>query len=373
MENEQLKVTNFNFKNNGKLSLSLNNILLKVNELDLWKYYTNKSDITIEKSFKVPYRKDKNPSFIIYSNSNGRLIGKDFRGDFLGDVIQYIQFTSTKKLTFYEVLKIINYDFNLNLLVKKIINNNTNSSFNNPSSISKLQTLNSPLKEKEDKYIQFEIKKYSNEELAYFKEQGINSRTLSFYNVYSVKRAYLNSRLIYIEDELDFCFAYYYPITKKTKLYYPLRNNYRFLSNTSNEKEFQGLEQLKKQLSNPKFKKYRDIVIITKSYKDVMLFHELRFHSIAPHGEGHYIPKEIIEYLKNTFKQIFVFYDNDFTGINNMRKLRKEYPFISPFAINRRKYQNVKDLCELYKKYGLIISLEFIKNNIKLKKLKQKL
>lgn len=344
-----------NFENNGLTPLSLKNILLRVDELTLWRYYLNNSTIRINVNIKAPYRADNTPSFSIYVNDLGRIIGKDFRGDFQGDVFQYIQYTSPVKLSFYESLHKVNIDFNLNLAPKKLYTNYKNTisnlplaNFNNNLNITHTQT-------KEEEVIEFTIREFNEKDIYFFKNQGISKKTLERYNVFCVKKAFLNNKLYYTYIcENDPCYAFYFPKTGKVKLYFPYREKNRFLSNCNNEKELQGFLQLKKERT--------DILFITKSYKDVMLFDELNINAVAPHGESHFLPKKALEFLIRTHKITILLYDNDIAGIKASRKIFKENgfpPYVIPkvFTFNGNR---IKDLTELYEHYGLITTHNFI-------------
>ena len=69
--------------------------------------------------------------------------------------------------------------------------------------------------------------------------------------------------------------------------------------------------------------------------------------------------------LKERFKYIVVFYDNDLAGVSNMNKIKKEHPELSYFWIPRK--YGAKDISDFYKMFGKDKTIEFIKDSIKSK------
>lgn len=93
-----------------------------------------------------------------------------------------------------------------------------------------------------------------------------------------------------------------------------------------------------------------DILVITKSMKDVMLLHEFNIPAIAPNSEVLFVTDAQLNKLKTKFKHIIVVYDNDFAGIENLSKIHKAHPELIVTFIPR-KYE-AKDISDFYKKYG---------------------
>lgn len=101
-----------------------------------------------------------------------------------------------------------------------------------------------------------------------------------------------------------------------------------------------------------------DAVIITSSRKDAMcLWANLRVPAMALQGEG-YMPKpQVMQQVLNTFKTVYLWYDNDFThasdnpGQDNARKLIELYPFIKNICIPSS--FKSKDPSDLFKNHGL--------------------
>ena len=98
-------------------------------------------------------------------------------------------------------------------------------------------------------------------------------------------------------------------------------------------------------------------LIITKSLKDVMFLYENSFSSLAPYSEGIiFSENQMNNFLKN-FNNIFIFYDNDLTGISNMNKIRKKFNVKCLWI--PKKY-GVKDISDFYQRYGQEETLKLI-------------
>ncbi len=116
------------------------------------------------------------------------------------------------------------------------------------------------------------------------------------------------------------------------------------MSNT-NSKQIQGYDQLPNK---------GDLCIIASSLKDVMCLFEMGIPAIAMQSEMQLPLRKTIEELRGRFKQVAVFYDNDFTNPNNpgqtmAKKICKEY---SPMRnIYLPEDYGVKDLSDYIAKF----------------------
>ena len=98
-------------------------------------------------------------------------------------------------------------------------------------------------------------------------------------------------------------------------------------------------------------------LVITKSLKDVMTLYSFGITAIAPNSEHLFISEKQFEKLKARFKNIYVFYDNDLTGISNMNKIRKKFNVKCLWI--PKKY-GVKDISDFYQRYGKEETLKLI-------------
>lgn len=93
-----------------------------------------------------------------------------------------------------------------------------------------------------------------------------------------------------------------------------------------------------------------DYVVITKSLKDCMCLYEYGIPAIAPNSENLFITDKQYQKLKEKYRHIILFYDNDLPGITNANKIRKQYPDLKVTFIPRK--YDAKDISDFRKKYG---------------------
>lgn len=68
-----------------------------------------------------------------------------------------------------------------------------------------------------------------------------------------------------------------------------------------------------------------NILIITKSYKDVIVWYKLGYPAIAPHSENMFISPFDLYELESRFKHIYINYDNDDTGVKKSIQYSSEH------------------------------------------------
>mgnify|MGYP000773108075 CR=1 FL=1 len=98
----------------------------------------------------------------------------------------------------------------------------------------------------------------------------------------------------------------------RDRIYRPLADKYTKWRNNLTENDIQGFKQLPKT---------GDILIITKSMKDVMCLYEMGIPAISPSSESTFIPDKALEQLKKRFKRIIIMFDRDEAGVRYLRKI----------------------------------------------------
>lgn len=306
-------------------------ILQRLSQEQIMEYYLG---IPVKKGlFRSPLRNDKNPTCSFYVNGQGDLIFKDFSGSFYGTCFNVVM--TKYNCSYHKALEIVAKDFG-------IISGNHKAKEFKPSGYK--------LKNTGPTIIQSEIQEFSDKELNWWGNYGITKETLEKFYVYSCKYIFLNGKLIKGSSNNKPIYGYYFGKKDNRelwKIYFPMQREYRFLSNISRD-TIQGLLQLPSK---------GDLLVITKSLKDVMCLYELGITAIAPNSENLFVSKELFESLKNRFKQIVVFYDNDNAGISNMIRIRKEFNCLCLFIPRR---YNAKDISDFYKLYGKQKTIELI-------------
>lgn len=306
------------------LNLNKEIILDIVSEETLMEHYLG---IPVKKGmFKSTLRADEHPTGSFTRDSSGRLIFKDFNGSFYGDVFEVVKYKF--RVSYKEALRIIANDFGIIQIdsVKK------NSKL--------IEYSNTKFEEKELCNIQIEMKPFSDGELGWWKQFNINLDILNKFKVFSCKSVFLNGRYLTGSSNRDYIFGYYkYTLDNIDyfRIYYPQRKKYRFLSNW-NASMIQGYDQLPKN---------GDLLVITKSMKDVMTLYSFNIIAIAPNSETLFLSSEQYEDLKQRFKKIILFYDNDLPGIANMNKIRKNF-HIDCIWIPRKYAKDISDFCSKF-------------------------
>ena len=310
-------------------------ILSKINQETIMQYYTG-LDVNSKKLALSPFRCDKKVTCSIYKSKSGILYLHDFATN------EHINcFEAVMKLyncNYYEALETIAKDFGL-------IDSNINLT---KKDIKMVPTL----KESESSKIRVQIKDFTEDELKWWEQFGITLKLLKYYHVYSIQHVFLNGNLIATSDSKNPIYGYYFGKNKNKeeqwKIYFPLRTNYRFLNNIS-KKTLQGYKQLPKE---------GDLLVITKSMKDVIALKRFNIPAVAPNSETLFVSDKQLEEFKKRFKNILVVYDSDRPGKYNLAKIRKQYPELNYYFLP--KYLD-KDFTDSIKKVGIDKMITYIK------------
>lgn len=293
--------------------------------------------LTVKPGLHVsPLRNDHKPTASFHKNKKGELIfhdfGTGFHENFIGVVMEI------HKCKYNEALRIIAEDFHL---IEKT----------SDRELTKVKISNVKLEEKPETQIQIVQRDFTESELKWWENFGVHKETLKKFKVYSCDSVFLNGNYFGSPTSKSNMFGYYCGMKQGIELwriYMPQRKTYRFLSNTG-----RNFIQGAKQLPNT-----GDLLIITKSMKDVMTLYELGIPAIAPCSEVLFLSDQQLKKLQSRFKKIVVVYDNDLPGIEGMRRIKKMYPNLNFFWIPRK--FGAKDTSDFIKKYGVEKTKEYI-------------
>lgn len=305
-------------------------VLLKYNSEET--YMEHYLGIPVKKGlFKSPLRRDNTPTCSFYRDSCGRLIFKDFRGDFYGNFIEVVKYKYG--VSYPKALAIIANDFGIKQNPELKVNKSCIKEYSN-----------NKLEKSEESIIKVKIKDFTEKELDWWRSYGITLNTLKKFFVFSCEIVFLNDQIYSYSSSTSFNFGYFYPSKDNNKqywrIYYPQNRKYRFISNW-NKTMIQGIHMMPKS---------GEFLVITKSMKDVMLCYELGIPAIAPNSENLFITDSQWDNIVIKFKHIFLLYDTDLAGVANSKRIKKKFPKILVLLIPR-KYK-AKDITDLYKKLG---------------------
>ena len=296
------------------ITVSLRDLLEKISDYDIYSYYLG--SFKPGKLMNSPLRaNDKIPSFAIFPGKTGGLLFKDHGTGESGNAIKFVKLykrIQTRDELEKELLKI----------VRKV----------NPNQTIRTTMYGSRLSSNEVN-IGVVRQPFTEVDKRYWKQFHISIDTLKRYNVFSIKYYLSNNvvRGIYKDDNP----MYAYKVYDKFKIYRPLASKYtKWRSNLTNE-HVQGLEQLQDIGGN--------LLIITKSLKDVMCLHEMGFSAIAASSETTFIPDDILESLRTKWKHIVILYDRDKTGMKKAREYSKQYKIDAIFVHKKFKAKDISD------------------------------
>ena len=270
-----------------KEPLTIEYILSKVSEYDIYASYIGqfKPDLI----YNSPFRKDTNPSFGVFlSKRTGKLLFKDHGSGVCGDVIKFVR----------EYTGISNYNEVLQEIVKRLkITNKT------------VLKSTKPIESKET-VIGIVRQAFTKIDEQYWGSYHISMPTLEKYNVHSIKYYLCNGIVKGIYKDENPMYAY--KVYNNFKIYRPLGDKFTKWRNNLTEFDVQGYAQLPKK---------GNLLIITKSLKDVMVLHEMGYNAVSPSSESTFIPDIVLNDLKKRFKHILLCFDRDIAGVSNMRKV----------------------------------------------------
>jgi len=307
------------------IPITTDSILLKISEYDIFKFYCS-SFIEVNKVFKSELRKDRSPSCCIQSYQN-KLFYKDFATGDSVDCFGYVQ--KRFNCTFHESLRIIANDFGL-ISVKK-------------RAVEGLPVIHERVSYKQaNTVIEPVYRSWRSQDYEYWNSYGISFELLDKYNVKPCKYVFVNS--CRYDDRITSPIYCYDFGEGKYKIYRPLEDNYRWFSNT-NKSIIQGINQLPEN---------GDILLITKSLKDVICYNSLEISAIAPQSESTNINDDIMSQLKNRFTKIILNYDFDVTGVKFGEEFAKKH------NLNWFYIQQAKDVADLIKLKGIDYTKKYI-------------
>lgn len=331
----------FPFPGMYHLPVDKEQILGRISQEQIFERYMHQK-VRFDVLFRSPLRNDKNPTCGFRYARSGILYMKDFGGHFWGNCFDLVM--KMHNISFNDALQMIASDFNL-------------SSYKY-GSVQKIQ-IDSIAHTSTPSVIQIRVRNYTKKDLEYWKAHGITAKILRIFNVYPCENAFINGKVIYRHLEKDPCYAYRYG-EGEYKLYFPLRphdgNGSRFFTNTS---RIQGYEQLPET---------GNLLVITKSYKDVMLLRAYSIYAIAPASESTGIGEEILSEMKARFNRIVVVYDFDYAGVKFANRLRKQIGCKALFLTNGRfgtKDYGAKDPTDYYKAKGAEAFSELLRQTIR--------
>ena len=294
--------------------MSLKDLLEKLDDYSIYSYYIG--SFKIGKIMNSPLRTDdKMPSFAIFRGTNGDLLFKDHGIGISGNALKFVK-----------LIKGIDSRDELERELLRIVRKM------NPGQI----VLSQNEKRSTGSYeadIGIVRQPFTKTDKEYWKQFHISLDTLKKFNVFSIKYFLCNRVVRGTYKETSPMYAY--KVYDKFKIYRPLASKYTKWRTNLTSRHVQGLAELPMEGGN--------LLIITKSLKDVMCLYEMGFNAISASSETTFIPDDILNSLKSKWKHIVILYDRDKTGMLKAREYSKQYNLDAIFVNKKYKSKDISD------------------------------
>ena len=295
------------------ITMSLRDLLDKLDDYTIYSYYLGSFKPKV--LMNSPLRPDdKIPSFAIFPSKTGDLLFKDHGTGEAGNALKFVKLIkglNTREELERELLRIFRCT-NPNQRVQNPVRMAENASE------TEIGIVRQPFTEVDKKY---------------WKQFHISIDTLKKFNVFSIKY-FLCNRVVrgtYKEDSP----MYAYKVYDRFKIYRPLASKYTKWRTNLTNRYVQGLAELPQEGGN--------LLIITKSLKDVMCLYEMGFNAIAASSETTFIPEDILQSLRSKWKHIVILYDRDATGMKKARDYSRQYKMDAIFVHKKFKAKDISD------------------------------
>ena len=294
--------------------MSLRDLLEKLDDYTIYSYYLG--SFKPGRLMNSPLRPDDQiPSFAVFPGKTGGLLFKDHGTGEAGNALKFMKLyrgIQTREELERELLKIIRRT-NPNLEVRT--NNHSKPVGSGVTDIGIVR------------------QQFTDIDKQYWKQFHISIDTLKKFNVFSIKY-FLCNRVVrgtYKEDNP----MYAYKVYDRFKIYRPLASKYTKWRTNLTNRHVQGLAELPREGGN--------LLIITKSLKDVMCLYEMGFNAIAASSETTFIPEDILKSLRTKWKRVVILYDRDKTGMKTAREYSKQYKMDAIFVHKKFKAKDISD------------------------------
>lgn len=335
--------------------LTRENILNLVGQEDLYRFYWP-SLFQIGGAVSKPYEKDDHPSFSWFETNEEDILWKDFTSGKSGGFFELFLICFPEYSEKTMLIKVAT-DFNLNLQPKP-------TSFKDAKNIVNLPDIQQKtvISEKVEHIVEIRviIEPFQQNDIYYWDIHGISEETLIKYNVFRCKQAWIlntkysdNWRVFHTYRDKDPMYVY---IENDTELQiyrpYAKKKSDKFRSSLKRE-TIQGFTQLPEKA---------DVLFIAKSRKDIMNLYDCTdYYAIAPSSEHSYFSIiNRIEELKERFKHIVIWFDNDEPGVSASINLQK---LVGCNYVNIPKGYP-KDNSDYTKEYGKDTFINFFKQSV---------
>lgn len=315
----------------GCKSLEIEDVTNYISEYDIACFYLNIHKIPCV--INSPLRRDNNPSLGLYSPD--------------GVKVYYTDFSTKEKGSLFTLLSKV-WNLNMKETLLKIKSEQLKNTNNNPNIYHyKRKSINS-----EKSLLQCKIRDWEPFDIKYWKSYGISLKWLKYAEVYPISHKIIikdNKKYIFPADK----YAYAYVERKEGNITLKIYQPYNTKGYKWSNKHDSSVISLWTKVPETGEK-----LCICSSLKDALcLWENTGIPAIAVQGEGYKISNTAIKELKRRYKEIFILFDNDMTGLIDGEKLAALTGFTN---IILPKFKEGKDISDLIKSKGKDIFLKVI-------------
>lgn len=306
----------------GRKTVSLDDILRVTTESQIVYHYLGITKIPCR--IHSPLRRDKKPSFGLFSPDGKR--------------ITYIDFSTKDSGTLLDLLgKMWNTSFNDTL--ERIYSDF--SKFKGQANLSLPSHCPVEVSSGNDNVsMECRIRDWREHDIEYWKSYGITLPWLKYANVYPISHKIIiknGRRLVFGADRYAYAFVEFKEGKTTLKIYQPY-NTQGFKWSNKHDRSVISLWT--------KVPEKGDRICICSSLKDALcLWENTGIPALAIQGEGYGISETAVRQLYSRFSNVYILLDNDDVGISDARKLAEETGFTN---IVLPKINGAKDISDLY-------------------------
>lgn len=271
-------------------SVGLDVLLGKTSEFDIMRFYLN-IDV-LPALINSPLRQDRNASVSIFSPDGVKVFYKDFGTGEHGSIFDLLgrmwnrTFSETITKIWDDIDKVKHNRINLNRTRRGVIH-------------------------KSNSILEVRTRQWFDYDMEYWNSYGINREWLEFGDVYPISHILItrdNITKIIPAEKLAYVYVERKDGKVSLKVYQPKSQRLKWLS-----KHDSSVWDLWSRLPDR-----GDTLFITSSRKDALcLWENTGIPSVSLQGEG-YVPKEkVINQLKQRFRRVIIFFDNDYDKDEN--------------------------------------------------------
>ena len=313
-------------------------LLRKIPDSSIYSFYLGQK-ISLTKKYVSPFRKEQIPSLTFFMSYGGTILWRDWGNPLQTKARNAIEFVmELYGLSFKDALERISSDFSL-------------GSISCIPAIRKYK--NKPEKGLRPKKDFLVIpREFDSIDKMYWDRYDIPKEVLEEYGVIPIESIYIEGKRIKRYDGIRPIYAYeiYHDGQKYYKIYDPLAESrsHKWLFNGT-EDMLMGFDQLPL---------LGELVIVTKSLKDVMCLRVMGYDSFSVQSENYVYTKDLDNRLKKRFDETVIFFDNDEAGFKFSQIISDSFNLKN---ISIPVDYEVKDISDFIESYGVDRARELMK------------